>query len=200
MLVAIDPGLTGGIAYIEGFRVTGTRPMPVGVKGSNAIDVRALEALLRPASQVVLETPIALTRGRAGSTVATMFTNYGRIVGVLEYLRVPYFTLTPHQIRKGMNATAVWQKEDTAAWVEAQSPGFTRPLTPRGRLRDGECDAAAIGLVFARLAASGGIGAFDSAAPDSDARRGGSASARVRKPVSQDQARRSGRSSALGRV
>lgn len=166
MLAAIDPGLSGGIAYLQDLRVTGTRPMPLGRKGSGAIDVVALETILCPALQVVVEQPIPRVQGRAGLTIATMFTNYGRILGLLERMRMPYFLLTPHQVRRGMNATAIWEKEDTAKWVEANSPGFATPFTARGRLRDGECDAAAIGLVFTRLSAGRGIGSLDPSAAD----------------------------------
>lgn len=88
--IAIDPGVSGGIAYTDGNSVQ-SLPMPATVH-----DLRQTLAILcQGGTPTVFLEELPKFAGRmSGSSIATMFRNFGRIEGILaaynariEYLR-----------------------------------------------------------------------------------------------------------------
>ena len=88
--IAIDPGVSGGIAYTDGNSVQAL-PMPATVH-----DLRQTLAILcQGGTPTVFLEELPKFAGRmSGSSMATMFRNFGRIEGILaaynariEYLR-----------------------------------------------------------------------------------------------------------------
>ena len=141
MIIGIDPGLKGGIAFLSA-KGAGASVMPVAGK---EIDGRALAAALdlsRP--DVVIIEKVA---SRPGQGVASMFRfgqGYGVIIGVCEALGIPYRLVTPQAWKKTVLAGTAKDKDAAISFVRRAYPDID--LSP-GRLRvphDGMADAVCL--------------------------------------------------------
>lgn len=156
LLCAMDPGLKGGVVVIQGNRLIEANALPLGASGSGAIDVCQLFELIKMADHAVIEIPIPVAVNSGGS-LATSFTNYGRMLAAIEIRQIPYTVLQPNMIRKTMGARAnaskkEWGKDQTAEWVFKQRPDWLFATIKKGKRHDGILDACAIGLVYQMLA------------------------------------------------
>jgi crossover junction endodeoxyribonuclease RuvC len=123
MIVGIDPGLDGGVAIItEAKGIVEVRPMPViGTKGDGKrqIDGRALISMLKNGERDPEEISVCVVESvhaMKGQGVTSMFNfgmGYGRILGILETLRIPTELVTPQKWKK--HVLAGTPKDKTAA-------------------------------------------------------------------------------------
>ena len=139
MIVGIDPGKAGGIAYIDPAGGATARPMPVAGK---EIDGHELANALRG---LVIDTVIVeKAQAMPGQGVTSMFNygaGFGKILGVLDTLGVAYRLVTPQQWKKVVLAGTPKDKAAAVAFCRRAYPGVS--LTP-GRKRtphDGMADA-----------------------------------------------------------
>jgi crossover junction endodeoxyribonuclease RuvC len=90
-IIGIDPGLFGGIAFLEEGGTAAAFPLPVDGKD---LDVTALFELVKCGQQkkAFVEVPF-LPANQSGAL--TNGTNYGRILAVLTLLKVPTQKVTP---------------------------------------------------------------------------------------------------------
>lgn len=156
-ILGIDPGLDGGIAMMDGSRLSmelgriSIEPMPTTGGTKRSVDGGSLCVLLRgwiidkPIDHVFLERVGAMP----GQGVTSMFNfgeGYGVIKGVLSALHIPYTLVSP---QKWQNAIGVAKSKDTkgaAATRAAQLfPGVDFRASARCRKpHDGMVDAALI--------------------------------------------------------
>lgn len=124
--IAIDPGVGGGIAYTDTDGSVHALPMPETVH-----DLRqTLQVLCYgvPASVVFLEELPKFAGKMSGSSMATMFRNYGRIEGLLaaHQCRIEY--LPP---KKWQAALGLGDKKTHGARWKAHLKGRAQALHPR---------------------------------------------------------------------
>jgi hypothetical protein len=82
--IAIDPGVGGGIAYIDTDGSVHALPMPNTVHDINyQLHILCKSHVPNPLVTVFLEELPKFTGKMSGSSMATMFRNYGRIEGIL---------------------------------------------------------------------------------------------------------------------
>ena len=141
--VGIDPGQSGGIAIIQGEVVT-VRAMPVRDKEIDAREIHSILAFLPERTMVFMERVHAMP----GQGVTSMFTfgkGYGKILGVLETMDIPYVLITPQTWK---NVVLVGTDKGKSAAVEfcrARYPKVLLLETPRCRVpHDGMADALCI--------------------------------------------------------
>lgn len=149
MIIGIDPGKAGAIAYLTPEGSAGAVEMPVSGK---ELDAHAISRLIfeQNPSLVVIEKAQAMP----GQGVTSMF-NYGKgfgmILGVCEALNVPYRLVTPQKWKKVVLDGTAKDKDAAINFVRRAYPGVN--LTP-GRKRkphDGMADAVCIAEYGARL-------------------------------------------------
>ena len=124
--IAIDPGVGGGIAYTDTDGSVHALPMPETVH-----DLRqTLQVLCYgvPAPTVFLEELPKFAGKMSGSSMATMFRNYGRIEGLLaaHQCRIEY--LPP---KKWQQALGLGDKKTHGARWKAHLKGRAQALHPR---------------------------------------------------------------------
>ena len=90
-IIGIDPGLSGGIAFLEPEGTAMACPLPVDGKD---LDVIALFNLVQCGQQkkAFIEVPFLPANQSGGLTTGA---NYGRILAVLTLLKVPTQKVTP---------------------------------------------------------------------------------------------------------
>ena len=139
--IGVDPGLTGGLALLDGNDLEVVTDMPV-VAGT--VDAYALTAILAEwgsVDRVVVEQQQAMPRQGVASTFKTG-ANYGRILGVLAALERPVTHVTPamwtRQLRVGSDK-ATHRRRAMDEWP-AQAHMFARVKD------DGRADASLIAL------------------------------------------------------
>lgn len=95
-IVGIDPGLSGGIAFLEPEGTQYATPLPCD--GRN-LDVPALKELLTGTLNLraYIEKPMIMGRQSGALVIGT---NYGRILATIELMRIPYREITPAQWKK----------------------------------------------------------------------------------------------------
>jgi len=143
MIVGIDPGQSGGVAYIdlEGCR-SWAEPMPTLGKD---IDAYAVSDWLRDwqPDTVIVEKVHSMPK----QGVVSMFRfglGFGRILGVLEALAIPYRLVTPQEWKRVVLAGTAKDKDAAIAFARRAYPHID--LTP-GRKRtphDGIADAVCL--------------------------------------------------------
>jgi hypothetical protein len=124
--IAIDPGVGGGIAYTDTDGSVHALPMPDTVH-----DLRqTLQVLCYgvPAPVVFLEELPKFAGKMSGSSMATMFRNYGRIEGLLaaHQCRIEY--LPP---KKWQSALGLGEKKTHGNRWKAHLKGRAQALHPR---------------------------------------------------------------------
>lgn len=154
MIVGIDPGKGGGLAYI-GTEIVGAGAMPMPLVGKD-IDGHELAMVLHnwKPDMVIVERVHAMP----GQGVTSMFTfgmGYGRLLGILEALGIPYRLVTPQAWKKTVLAGTTKDKSAAVQFCRRAFPGVS--LTP-GRKRvphDGMADALCLAEYGRQLMAKG---------------------------------------------
>lgn len=143
MIIGIDPGQTGGIAYID--HASGqSHAMPMPVMGKD-IDGHELANALRGLTidTVILEKVHAMPKQGVSSTFKFGM-GFGLVIGVCEALGIPYRLVTPQAWKKTVLAGTAKDKDAAVAFVRRAYPSID--LTP-GRKRvphDGMADAVCL--------------------------------------------------------
>ncbi len=146
IVCGIDPGLKGGMSFYSVIDKTiDEMDMPLGVKGSAGIDVVQLHFLLSHAKPdlVVIELPFALARQSMAGT-QTSFTNFGRMLGVIELLGLRYRLVKPLEWKGKIGATK--DKRSVLPFIRQTIPDYSLPKTKRGIFLDGRSDATALAI------------------------------------------------------
>ena len=150
ILVAIDPGLSGGLAIHRGVDIQVYR-MPVcdapGGRKGRRIDVERLRALLAPlvhqGALAVIESQQAMPRQGVASTFKTGM-GYGLLLGVLGGLGLEVLEVNPRKWKQILPKEKRGEKQHTIELVGRVFPDVS--LIPRGcRVpHDGIADALGI--------------------------------------------------------
>jgi crossover junction endodeoxyribonuclease RuvC len=144
--IGIDPGLKGGIAWIE--NGGGTNAIPMQTAGGE-IDCGWLAAQLDEISgpgghcRVAIEKVGAMP-GQGVTSMMTFGTGYGMIRGVCAALGLPVVLVTPQRWKKEVLAGLPHDKEGAIRYCASRWPGLSLVL-PRCRVpHDGMADSLAI--------------------------------------------------------
>ncbi|MEC8917135.1 MAG: Holliday junction endonuclease [Pseudomonadota bacterium] len=142
MIVGIDPGQKGGVAFIAPTGRTEGRPMPLAGK---EIDGHALSRMLfeLTPSLVIIEKVHSMPKQGVASTFKFGM-GYGIVIGVCEALGLPYRLVTPQAWKKAVLSGTAKDKSAAINFVRRAYPGLN--LSP-GRLRaphDGIADAVCL--------------------------------------------------------
>lgn len=105
LVVGIDPGLKGGIAFITPKHLCQAYPLPVKHNtnlGGSSIDSAKLARFIKTVdpTHVFIEQVMAFQKNNRHS-ISISGQNWGRIVGILELLGIPYSCVEPK----------VWQRQ-----------------------------------------------------------------------------------------
>lgn len=153
MIIGIDPGKAGGIAYIAPNGQANARPMPILGKEIDGHDLAVMLNELRP-DVVIIEKSQAMP----GQGVTSMFNygmGFGRLLGICEALGIPYRLVTPQAWKKTILAGTAKDKDAAISFVRRAYPGID--LTP-GRKRvphDGMADAVCLAEYGRQLMSKG---------------------------------------------
>ncbi len=144
MIVGIDPGMGGGIAWLSDFgHLIEVHDLPV-VKGEGLIPA-ALAAMLRAGDRLPVHAFLERVAARPGAGVSGMFNfgrGYGQIEGVLAALGVPVTLVTPTKWKGALRIPA--DKSAARARAAQLWPGLAGTFA---RVKDdGRAEAALIGL------------------------------------------------------
>lgn len=147
-ILAFDPGITGGYALLEKSK---TKLHSVGnlEVNSSVLDVNWLKGFIlgcldvsENSLQIYIEKPFL-----AQGSNDTMYTNYGRLLGTLESLNLPFVEVRPQQWLKGLGLTKKEVKKPSTLLVPKLFPEFSFKRTAKSKnISDGQTDAVAIGL------------------------------------------------------
>jgi len=154
----IDPGIRGGVAIVdENGQLLKAHPMPIRTDPKtkqSCVHTWQLANLLTTQYNTAW-SPIALTiveeqqiRGNQGHAII-IGANYGRILGQLEYMALPYELRRPKQWLTHFQLGA----DKTTHIAKAQELGYdVPPLRPKGtKPHDGIADAILIALYAKHL-------------------------------------------------
>lgn len=143
MIIGIDPGNTGALAFMKISGEVEVVDMPLMANGKkqqvNASELtKIISSRLQPNTRAIVEKVSAMP----GQGVSSMFNfgmGYGVIQGVLAALGVPYTLCTPQRWKKA--ATLIGKDKDNARTLAQQ----LYPNAPLGRKKDiGRADAILI--------------------------------------------------------
>lgn len=143
MIIGIDPGNTGALAFMKISGEVEVVDMPLMANGKkqqvNASELtKIISSRLQPNTRAIVEKVSAMP----GQGVSSMFNfgmGYGVIQGVLAALGVPYTLCTPQRWKKA--ATLIGKDKDNARTLAQQ----LYPDAPLGRKKDiGRADAILI--------------------------------------------------------
>src|SRR5690554_6486644 len=111
MIVGIDPGKAGGIAFISPTGEYAAAPMPIAGKEIDAGEIADRLRMFKP-DTVIIEKSQAMP----GQGVTSMFNygaGFGRLLGICEALGLPYRLVTP-QRWKGVVLAGTAKDKDAA--------------------------------------------------------------------------------------
>lgn len=150
MIVGIDPGLDGAIAWYDGDDLT-VEDMPTfmlerGGKQKRAVDGARLAALLRARVDHVFVERVAAMPKQGVSSVFSFGQSYGLILGVLAALQIPHTTVQPAVWKR---ALAVPKSKDGARARATELLPAWADLWPLVK-HDGRAEAAMIALYGSR--------------------------------------------------
>jgi len=137
-LVAIDPGLKGGIASLTNGSITAV-PMPLA---GGALDLAAIAAMVKEVSPawIIVEKVGA----RPGQGVTSMFSfgmGYGAVLGIAAALSVPVELVTPQRWKGIVLHGTAKDKSSAIAFCRRVFPGVALVL-PRCKVaHDGVADS-----------------------------------------------------------
>ena len=142
--IGIDPGLTGGIALIDGNRAS-AQPMPVagGEVHAGAVAALLLAWLNGQRAQVAIERVGAMP----GQGVSSMFKfgcGYGQVRGVCAALGLPVALVQPQAWKKRVLSGLSHDKEGAARYCASRWPGLPLILPRCRKPHDGMADALCI--------------------------------------------------------
>lgn len=147
-LIAVDPGLRGGIASLANGTITAV-PMPLAGKG---LDLAAIAGIIRDNSPswIIVEK----VASRPGQGVTSMFTfgmGYGAVLGIAAALQVPIELVTPQRWKSTVLHGTAKDKASAIAFCRRVFPGVALVL-PRCRApHDGLADSLCL-LEYGRRA------------------------------------------------
>jgi hypothetical protein len=124
--IAIDPGVGGGIAYVDTDGSVHALPMP-GTVGDMRVQLEILCTADHTAPIVFLEELPKFAGKMSGSSMATMFRNYGRIEGLLSSYRARIEYLPP---KKWQTALGLGDKKTHGNRWKAHLKGRAQALYP----------------------------------------------------------------------
>lgn len=142
MIIGIDPGQSGGIAYISPTGSSGALPMPISAKDIDGHEIAARLKELFPAV-VILEKVHAMPKQGVSSTFKFGM-GFGLVIGICEALGIPYRLVTPQKWKGVVLSGTAKDKDAAIAFVRRAYPSID--LTP-GRKRvphDGMADAVCL--------------------------------------------------------
>ncbi len=130
LVVGIDPGIKGGIAFLEdGLSAEGyVLPVLIGPSGTQEIDAFALAALLKGKAirsdigLVCVEREHAFPQN-ARNTIFSFGVTVGKIKAVLELLRLPSCEILPQTWKKEVLRDTSKDKQVAIGWVQRRYPG-----------------------------------------------------------------------------
>ena len=125
--IAIDPGVGGGIAYIDTDGSTHALPMP-GTLGDMRVQMEILCTGSNTGPVVFLEELPKFAGKMSGSSMATMFRNYGRIEGLLSSYRASIEYLPP---KKWQQTLGLGDKKTHGNRWKAHLKGRAQALFPK---------------------------------------------------------------------
>jgi len=150
IVVGIDPGKTGGIAFLEKGKNCegGLYKMPINV---SKVDVGELQTIFLEhlstgeEHQVYIEKQQVRARQRGGALIGE---NYGRIVAVLELLELTTIEVIPRVWKSTLFPDQVTAGNKEISIQKCINEGYDLPtLKPTGKkLHDGIADAICIAL------------------------------------------------------
>lgn len=159
MIIGIDPGLSGGVAFFNHERMeTFVMPTKKISKGKNTIDAGELQRLIgRIAVRLVKIQLVVVEKVHAmpKQGVTSMFTfgvGYGKVLGLIEALGLPLEEPTPQEWKKVVLAGTAKDKEAAVAWCMRRYPKLN--LLKSGRCREphvGMADAVCLAEYGRRL-------------------------------------------------
>jgi hypothetical protein len=129
--IAIDPGVGGGIAYVDTDGSVHALPMPATLHDIDTqfqILCANSEGPFLPASIVFLEELPKFAGKMSGSSMATMFRNYGRIEGILAAYGARIEYLPP---KKWQQALGLGDKKTHGNRWKAHLKGRAQALFPK---------------------------------------------------------------------
>lgn len=142
IIIAVDPGLEGGLACLSD---DGTRwAIPLPHRGKE-VDVLALLDALPPASEVtaVVVERLGVRPGQSAQSGVTQGTNHGRITGTLESHRYPVRLVRPQDWKAKVLKGTKKDKADAIAFVQRAYPDINlipgKCRTPQDGLADAVC-------------------------------------------------------------
>ena len=125
--IAIDPGVGGGIAYVDTYGSVHALPMP-GTVGDMRVQLEILCTAENTGPIVFLEELPKFAGKMSGSSMATMFRNYGRIEGLLSSYRARIEYLPP---KKWQAALGLGEKKTHGNRWKAHLKGRAQALYPQ---------------------------------------------------------------------
>jgi hypothetical protein len=125
--IAIDPGVGGGIAYIDTDGSVHALPMPDTV-GDLRVQLEILCTAENTGPIVFLEELPKFAGKMSGSSMATMFRNYGRIEGLLSSYRARIEYLPP---KKWQSILGLGDKKTHGNRWKAHLKGRAQALYPQ---------------------------------------------------------------------
>lgn len=137
--VGIDPGAKGAFAILDNGTVD---VLPLDMEEFTA----AMRRLDPKQTRVVLEHVSAMP-GQGVVSMFTFGTGWGRIMGVLDALRIPYELVKPQKWKKAFSVTG--DKNSSIAVAKRLYPGIDLRRTERSRKDD---DGLAEALLMAEYA------------------------------------------------
>lgn len=144
MIVGIDPGATGAIAWLDDFgRLIAVRDLPV-VRGEGLMPA-VLAEILREPHRTPIHAFLERVAARPGAGVSGMFNfgrGYGMIEGVLAACGIPVTLVTPSKWKGSLRVPA--DKGACRARAAQLWPGLAGTFA-RSK-DDGRAEAALIGL------------------------------------------------------
>ena len=139
MIVGIDPGKGGGLAYIDPAGGAAGRPMPMVGKEIDGHELATLLHNLNPA-MVIVEKSQAMP----GQGVTSMFNygvGFGRLLGILEALGIPYRLVTPQAWKKVVLAGTAKDKDAAIQFCRRAFPRVSLTPGQKRKPHDGVADA-----------------------------------------------------------
>lgn len=138
MICGIDPGKAGAIAHISPDGCSAI-PMPVTGKDVDGHEIAKILRALRP-DTIIIEKAQAMPK----QGVTSMFNygvGFGRLLGIIEALGLPYRLVTPQQWKGVVLAGTTKNKDAAIAFVRRAYPGVNLTPGQKRKPHDGMADA-----------------------------------------------------------
>ena len=126
MIIGIDPGLTGGIALLNGSHIELLETVPTQLKTGfirKQVDAQKLAHILRPFQDAEVWLEYVASRPKQG--VASVFSfgdTFGAIRGVLGALNMKVNMVAPHKWKKALKISS---KEESLKAIKELYPSLT---------------------------------------------------------------------------